>query len=110
MYPIYKLLLGKAVPDEFLPTLETDEPYPVRFCWILHTNPVAPTNSAAPQRWHKALKRMDFVVAQDIFMNPTIASCCDLFLPLATWLEHDGYITQLMGEHPGPVAAMVKAI
>ena len=110
MYPIYKLLLGKSVPDEFLPTLETDEPYPIRFCWILHTNPVAPTNSAAPQRWHKALKRMDFVVAQDIFMNPTIASCCDLFLPLATWLEHDGYITQLMGEHPGPVAAMVKSI
>lgn len=110
MYPIYKLLLGKAVPDEFLPSLETDDPYPVRFCWILHTNPVAPTNTAAPQRWHKALKRMDFVVAQDIFMNPTIASCCDLFLPLATWLEHDGYITQLMGEHPGPVKAMVKSI
>ena len=110
LYPIYKLLLGKAVPDEFLPTLETDEPYPIRFCWILHTNPVAPTNTAAPQRWHQALKRMDFVVAQDIFMNPTIASCCDLFLPLATWLEHDGYITQLMGEHPGPVKAMVKSI
>lgn len=109
-YPIYKLLLGKAVPDEFIKTLETDEPYPIRFCWILHTNPVAPTNTAAPGRWHKALKRMDFVVAQDIFMNPTIASCCDLFLPLATWLEHDGYITQLMGEHPGPVAAMVKVI
>ena len=29
LYPIYKLLLGKAVPDEFLPTLETDEPYPI---------------------------------------------------------------------------------
>lgn len=110
MYPIYKLLLGKAVPDEFLPTLETDEPYPIRFCWILHTNPVAPTNTAQPSRWHDALLRMDFVVAQDIFMNPTIAACCDLFLPLATWLEHDGYITQLMGEHPGPVSAMVKSI
>ena len=53
---------------------------------------------------------MDFVVAQDIFMNPTIASCCDLFLPLATWLEHDGYITQLMGEHPGPVKGMIKVM
>ena len=109
-YPIYGLLLGKAVPDEFLETIESDEPYPIRFCWILHTNPVAPTNSAQPDRWHDALRRMDFVVAQDIFMNPTIACCCDLFLPLATWLEHDGYITQLMGEHPGPVSAMVKAI
>ena len=109
-YKIYQLLLGKAVPDVIIDTLENDEPYPIRFCWILHTNPVSPTNTAAPQRWHAALKRMDFVVAQDIFMNPTIASCCDLFLPLATWLEHDGYITQLMGEHPGPVKGMVKVV
>lgn len=109
-YPIFKLLLGKAIPDCFLETLESDEPYPIRFVWILHTNSLAPTNTAQPSRWHKALKRMDFVIAQDIFMNPTIAACVDLFLPLATWLEHDGYITQLMGEHPGPVAAMVKTI
>lgn len=109
-YPIYKLLLGKAVPDLFLETIESDEPYPIRFCWILHTNPVAPTNSSQPRRWHDALLRMDFVVAQDIFVNPTISAVCDLFLPLATWLEHDGYTTPLMGEHPGPVSAMIKVI
>lgn len=110
VYPIYSLLLGMDVPDLFLETLETDDPYPIRMAWILHTNPIAPTNTAQPHRWHDALKRMDFVVAQDIFMNPTIASCCDLFLPLATWLEHDGYVTPLQGEHPGPVSAMIKCV
>jgi len=109
-YPIYKLLLGKAVPDLFLETIETDDPYPIRFCWILHTSPVTPTNSAQPRRWHDALLRMDFVVCQDIFVNPTTSACADLFLPLATWLEHDGYTNQLMGEHPGPVSAMIKVI
>lgn len=109
-FPMFNVLLGKAPSDELLNTLITDDPYPIRMIWILHTNPVAPTNCAAPQMWHEAFQRMDFVVAQDIFMNPTIACGCDLFLPLATWLEHDGYITQLMGEHPGPVAAMVKVI
>jgi len=109
-YPIYPLLVNKAVPDELLNTLETDEPYPIRFCWVGHTNPIAPTNSAQPNRWHKALKKMDFTVAADIFMNPTHMALVDLLLPLTTFLEHDGYTVPLMGEHPGPVAAMIKVI
>ena len=109
-YPIYKLLLGKAIPDLMLETLETDQPYPIRFVWIFHTSTITPTNTAQPSRWHDALQRMDFIVDQDIFMNPTNSALADLELPLATWLEHDGFTNQLMGEHPGPVSAMIKVI
>lgn len=109
-YPIYELLVNKAVPDELLNTLETDEPYPIRFCWIGHTSPITPTNTAQPNRWYEALKKMDFTVATNIFMNPSLMALADLVLPLATFLEHEGYTCPLMGEHPGPVGAMTKVI
>ncbi len=89
-YPLYCNQLMVAQSDCMLDTLETDEPYPVRMCWIQSTNFLAPSCSAEPQRWHKAMLRsFEFCFGTDVFMTPTIQATCDLFLPLSTVAEHD---------------------
>ena len=86
-YPIYKLLLGKAIPDLMLETLETDQPYPIRFVWIFHTSTITPTNTAQPSRWHDALQKMDFIVVADVIMSET-AEYADIVLPASFWFEN----------------------
>jgi len=105
-YPAYVIGTLMAHADLMLDAMETGKPYPIKMAYINSTNPVAPTNSAAPQRWYEALKKLDFVFATDTFMNPTIQACADLFLPLAAFPEHDGYVTT----HYGIVSVVTGAI
>jgi anaerobic selenocysteine-containing dehydrogenase len=109
-YPAVLAALQKAQPDVLLETLETGQPYPIKMAWIQSSNTIAPTNSAQPKRWHQALKKLDFVVASDIFMNPTIMAFADIFLPLATFPEHDGLVITNYGLCVAMVGAINKAM
>ena len=94
-FPLYCNQITGCQADCTLDTMETDDPYPVRFGWIANTNLLAPTNSAEPSRWHDALVRSygapdGFAFGTDVMITPTIQCCCDVFLPISTVVEHDG--------------------
>lgn len=83
--------------------------YDLRMCWIIGNNPLA-CMADQPQRWYEAMKNLDFIVAQDIFMTPTIMGLCDLVLPLSTFAEHDGLVTPNYGRNQHFIGAMNKAV
>jgi anaerobic selenocysteine-containing dehydrogenase len=90
--------------------METQEPYGIHLAWIQATNLLAPTNSAEPHRWHDVLSQVDFGFATDLFMTPTIQCCCDVFLPINTFIEHDSHVETLYGNNMGVMGAMNKII
>lgn len=61
------------------------------------SNPVGSAITSNPQRWYAALKKLDFNVVTDLFMNPTAMACCDVFLPLASCVEHDAVVATHYG-------------
>lgn len=83
--------------------------YDLRMCWIIGNNPLA-CMADQPKRWYEAMKNLDFIVAQDIFMTPTIMGLCDLVLPLSTFAEHDGLVTPNYGRNQHFIGAMNKAV
>ena len=91
-YPAIGAIMWTVAPDEFLKALETGVPYQMHMAMIQSSNPVGSAISGEPQRWHNALKKLDFNFTTDLFMNPTIMSCCDVFLPLATTVEHNAIV------------------
>lgn len=110
VYPIVKVLLNTTHPDITLEALETGRPYELKMAWLDSTNLLSPTCSAQPQRWHDALMKMEFTVAKDMFMNPTIMALADVVLPLATWAEHDGIVMTNQGCQMGIAGAINKAL
>ncbi|NLP43819.1 MAG: molybdopterin-dependent oxidoreductase, partial [Peptococcaceae bacterium] len=88
-YPLYVNSIRMAHADMMLDTILTGDPYEIKMGMIQSSNVIAPTCSAESDKWHKALKKLDFVFATDIFMTPTIEACADLFLPLKCAPEHD---------------------
>lgn len=110
-YPGFRANSSYAHPDSVLDTLETDEPYPLRMGWVVGANPLAPTSSAQPKRWHEALlKTMEFFVVQDCFMTPTAMAVADLFLPCSTFAEHDGIVLPHFGRNTHFLGSMNKAV
>lgn len=85
------------------------EYYELRMCWMIGTNPLA-CMADQPQRWYAAMKNLDFIVSQDIFMTPTIMGLADLVLPLSTFAEHDGLVTPNYGRNQHFIGAMNKAV
>lgn len=83
--------------------------YGLHMCWIIGNNPLA-CMADQPKRWYEAMKDLDFIVAQDIFMTPTIMGLCDLVLPLSTFAEHDGLVTPNYGRNQHFIGAMNKAV
>ena len=71
-----------AQPDSVLKAIETGEPYPIRMVWLTSTNPIANMGADAP-RVFRAMKTVDFVVVNDLFMTPTAVAFADLVLPAA---------------------------
>ena len=110
VYPILPVLLNTTHPDLTLEALETGHPYEIHMGWFDSTNLLAPTCSAQPKRWHEALKKMDYNIAKEIFMNPTVMACCDLVFPLATWMEYDGIVMNNYGCQMGIWGAINKAV
>ncbi len=76
-----------AQPDKVLEQIFSKDPYEIKGMWIQTANPLACTGME-PQKWHKAIKSLDFTVCVDLFMTPT-AMLCDVILPAATFLEKD---------------------
>jgi len=97
-------------PDATLDTLETGEPYELKMAWFNSSNLLTPTCSAQPKRWHDAFLKLDFVVVQDLFMTPTAMACADVFLPMATWAEHEGIVITHYGRNTIFMGPMNKAL
>ncbi len=102
--------MATTQPDETLNTMETDEPYALRMGWFNSSNFLTPTCSAQPKRWHIALKKLEFVVIQDITLTPTAMAVGDYFLPMATWAEHNGITLTHYGRNTVFMGPMNKAL
>jgi anaerobic selenocysteine-containing dehydrogenase len=87
-YGPLKQFIWRAHTDAVLDQIFTGQPYPVKGIWIQACNLVGGIGFE-PKKWIKALKKLDFVVAVDLFMNPT-TQFADVVLPAATFLEKDG--------------------
>jgi len=85
--PLNKFI-WRAHTDLVLEQIFSEKPYPIRGMWIQTCNPVAGTGMA-PRKWAEALKKLDFVVAVDLFMTPS-TQLADVVLPAASFLEKDG--------------------
>lgn len=109
-WPALSTALATTHPDETLDTLETGKPYPLKMGWFNSTNLITPTNTAVPDRWYRALKKLEFNVVQDTFMTPTAMALADIFLPLPTFAEHDGVVITHYGRNAIFLGAMNKAL
>lgn len=109
-FPAIPMMVNTTHPDCTLETLESGRPYPIKFAFIQSTNFLASGIVVQPKRWYEAMRKLDFIVASDIFMNPTIAGLADLVLPISTSLEHDGIVMNSMASQPGQYGALVKII
>jgi len=85
--PLNKFI-WRAQPDLVLEQIFSQKPYPIKGMWIQACNPVAGIG-LDPKRWVEAIKKLDFVVAVDLFMNPS-TQLADVVLPAASFLEKDG--------------------
>lgn len=109
-YPGFMNAMSTAQPDVLLETLETDEPYPLRMGFFQSSNFLTATCNVAPQRWYKALQKLEFNVVTDLFMTPTAVALCDIFLPLASTCEHVGVVTPHFGRNLHFIGSMNKAL
>ncbi|HJF62669.1 MAG TPA: molybdopterin-dependent oxidoreductase [Gordonibacter urolithinfaciens] len=109
-YPAMGSILWTVMPDEFLKALETEKPYKIHMAHFISSNPIGTAISAEPQRWYEALKKLDFCCAADLFMNPTTMACCDVFLPIATTVEHDGMVVTHYGLNSSFYGAQNKCV
>ncbi len=86
-YGPLRKFVWRAQPDMVLEQIFSEEPYPIKGIWIQAASPVAGLGLDT-KKWVAALKKLDFVVAVDLFMNPT-TQLADIVLPAATFLEKD---------------------
>jgi anaerobic selenocysteine-containing dehydrogenase len=84
--PLNKFI-WRAQTDLVLEQIFTGKPYPIKGLWMQTCNPVAGIGMD-PKKWAEALKKLDFVVAVDLFMTPS-AQFADVILPAASFLEKD---------------------
>jgi len=80
--------IWRAQTDLVLDQIFTGTPYPIKGMWIQACNPIGGIG-LDPKRWVEALKKLDFVVAVDLFHTPT-TQLADIVLPAASFLEKDG--------------------
>jgi len=79
-------VLGQVHPHEFINTVLSEKPYPVKALFIMGSNLLLGHSECL--RMAEALKKIDFTVAVDLFMTPT-TQLADIILPSASWLETD---------------------
>ncbi len=81
----YKLI-NQVHPHLFLDAVLSEKPYPIKALFIMGSNMLVARSE--PLRIAEALKKIDFIVAVDLFMTPTV-QLADIVLPSASWLETD---------------------
>lgn len=109
-YPAYVGIMLQAHADRMLDAMETGIPYEIRSVWGASTNVIAPTCSAQPKRWHNALVNMDFNWVTDCWMTPTAMAMADVFLPIASSIEHDSVVPTHYGGSPNYMSALNQCI
>jgi anaerobic selenocysteine-containing dehydrogenase len=109
-YPMYVNNINMAHADMMLEALCTGQPYQPKMGWIQSTNLLAPTCAAEPSRWYEGLLNLEWTMATDCFMTPSIQGCADLFLPLASCAEKDDVNYTHYSGSPVTVGAVNKAI
>ncbi len=103
--------MSTTQPDETLNTMETHQPYQLRFAWFNSSNFLAATCSAQPKRWHDALcESIECCVVQDVMQTPTSMAVGDYFLPISTWCEHDGIVLTHYGRNTVFMGPMNRAL
>jgi anaerobic selenocysteine-containing dehydrogenase len=90
-YGPFNQFIWRCQTDVAFEQIFTEDPYPIKGLWLQTCNPLAGIG-LDPKRWQEALKKLDFVVAVDLFMTPT-AQYADVVLPASTFLEKDGVRT-----------------
>jgi anaerobic selenocysteine-containing dehydrogenase len=88
--PLQKFI-WRAQTDLVLEQIFTDKPYPIKGMWIQTCNPIGGIG-LDPKKWNEAFKKLEFIVAVDLFMNST-TQLADVVLPSATFLEKEGFRT-----------------
>lgn len=79
-----------AHPPAFWQACVDGKPYRPRAMWLVGTNPIL--TATRGDLIQKALRdHLEFVVASDLFMTPTVAMA-DLVLPASHWLEQDDVV------------------
>jgi len=79
-------LLGETHPHLILDAILSEQPYPVKALFIMGSNMLLTRSD--PLKTIQALKKLNFIVAADLFMTPT-TQMADIVLPSASWLETD---------------------
>jgi len=87
-YGPLRRFIWRAQTDLVLDQIFTGDPYPIRGMWIQACNPIGGIG-LDPKRWMEAIKKLDFVVAVDLFKTPT-TQLADVVLPAASFLEKEG--------------------
>ncbi len=108
VYPAEKSALTNLLADTVVDELEKPE-LEVGMMWV-NSATVYSCSGAQPERWYNGIKRLDFVVVQDIFMNPLAMACGDLILPVSTFAEHDGVVMPHFGRNSPFLGAICKAV
>jgi anaerobic selenocysteine-containing dehydrogenase len=86
-YGPFNQFIWRAQTDLVLEQIFSAKPYPVKGMWIQCCNLVGGIGYN-PKKWIEALKKLDFIVDVDLFMNPT-TQFADVVLPASTFLEKD---------------------
>ncbi len=79
----------RSPPQSIVKAILQGDPYPIRALFIQGANPLITYSNA--QQAYRALNKLDFVAAVDMFMTPTTA-LADVVLPVASYLEFDNVI------------------
>lgn len=88
-YPMVANAYSKAMFDEVMKAIDTGKPHEMRGAWLQTVNTIV--NSAPdPAFVIKAMHKLEFVAAIDLYMTPTIMELADVFLPVATFTERQG--------------------
>lgn len=88
-YPMVAQAYSKAMFDEVMKAIDTGEPHKMRGAWLQTVNTII--NSAPdPAYVIRAMRKLEFVAAIDLYMTPTVMALADVFLPVATFTERQG--------------------
>ena len=88
-YPMVANAYSKAMFDSVVEAIDTGVPHKMRAAWLQTVNTLV--NSAPdPAYVVRAMHKLEFVAAIDLFMTPTIMELADVVLPVATFTERQG--------------------
>ncbi len=90
-YGPFNRFIWRSQTDLTLEQIITEKPYPIKGLWVQTCNLLG-NIGLDPKRWREALKKLDFIVAVDLFPNAT-TQYADVVLPAASFLEKDGIRT-----------------